>query len=72
VSGRAAGTCYSCRWWLGEGVRERGPHGQCRRLPPTVVDRWPDGRFPRTLSTAWCGEWTAHPHGRDPALDEPD
>ena len=30
-------TCYFCGHWIGEGVRERGPHGQCRRYPPVVT-----------------------------------
>ena len=50
-------TCYFCRFWIGEGVRERGPHGECRRFPPVVTQRHPDGKFPRTLSTVACGEW---------------
>jgi hypothetical protein len=62
-------TCYSCRFWHGEGVRERGPRGDCHRMPPTVSDRFPDGRHPRPLSTNWCGEWQAHPVQR---RDEPD
>jgi hypothetical protein len=53
--------CYSCRLWAGEGVRERGPHGACHRYPPIVTDRYPDGKFPRTLSTDWCAEWRPHP-----------
>lgn len=53
--------CYSCRLWAGEGVRERGPHGICHRFPPVVTDRYPDGKFPRTLSTDWCAEWRPHP-----------
>jgi hypothetical protein len=50
-------TCYFCRYWIGEGVRERGPHGECRRYPPVVTARHPDGKFPRTVSTDSCGEW---------------
>lgn len=49
--------CYSCRFWLGGGIRERGPKGQCRRFPPVVTDRAPQGSFPTTDSTDWCGEW---------------
>lgn len=50
-------TCYHCRFWLGFGVRERGPKGQCRRYPPTITPRTPEGDFPTTQSTDWCGEW---------------
>ncbi|WP_029006995.1 hypothetical protein [Azospirillum halopraeferens] len=50
-------SCYTCRFWEGQGVRQRGPRGTCRRLPPVVTSRSPDGRFPVTLSTDWCGEW---------------
>jgi hypothetical protein len=53
-------SCYYCRFWLGEGARERGPYGECRRFPPQPSPRFPDGRFPRLLSTQWCGEWQAH------------
>ncbi len=64
-------TCYSCKFWVGEGVRERGPHGNCHRYPPTVTDRFPDGRHPRVLSTNWCGEWLAHPvQKRDEAEEQ--
>lgn len=38
-------------------MRQRGPKGTCRRFPPVVTPRNPDGRFPVTLSTDWCGEW---------------
>lgn len=38
-------------------MRQRGPKGTCRRYPPVVTPRDPDGRFPITLSTDWCGEW---------------
>ena len=38
-------------------MRQRGPKGTCRRFPPVVTPRDPDGRFPVTLSTDWCGEW---------------
>jgi hypothetical protein len=50
-------TCYTCRFWEGQGLRGRGPKGVCRRFPPVVTPRNPDGRFPVTLSTDWCGEW---------------
>ena len=50
-------TCYTCRFWEGQGIRQRGPKGVCRRYPPVVTPRDPDGRFPITLSTDWCGEW---------------
>jgi len=50
-------TCYTCRYWEGQGMRGRGPKGVCHRLPPVVTPRDPDGRFPVTLSTDWCGEW---------------
>lgn len=50
-------TCYTCRYWEGQGLRGRGPKGTCRRLPPTITARAPEGRFPITLSTDWCGEW---------------
>lgn len=50
-------TCYTCRFWVGQGLRGRGPKGGCRRFPPVVTPRDPDGRFPVTLSTDWCGEW---------------
>ncbi|MDE1146560.1 MAG: hypothetical protein PW843_08040 [Azospirillaceae bacterium] len=54
---RRSDICYTCRHWLGGGVRERGPKGQCRRYPPVVTDRAPAGVFPTTMSTDWCGEW---------------
>lgn len=38
-------------------MRQRGPKGTCRRYPPVVTPRDPDGKFPVTLSTDWCGEW---------------
>ncbi len=50
-------TCYTCRFWEGQGLRQRGPKGTCRRFPPVVTPRSPDGDFPITLSTDWCGEW---------------
>ncbi len=50
-------TCYSCRYWEGQGVRQRGPKGVCRRYPPMVTPRDPEGRFPITQSSDWCGEW---------------
>ncbi|NYZ12080.1 hypothetical protein HL658_05925 [Azospirillum sp. RWY-5-1] len=50
-------TCYTCRFWEGLGMRGRGPKGVCRRFPPVVTPRNPDGRFPLTLTTDWCGEW---------------
>lgn len=50
-------TCYTCRHWLGFGVRERGPKGQCRRYPPMATSRSPGGSFPVTNLTDWCGEW---------------
>lgn len=65
-------TCYTCRYWMGEGVRERGPHGNCHRMPPTVSDRFPDGRHPRTLSSNWCGEWQPHPVQRRDEADSTD
>lgn len=52
--------CYDCRYWRGEGVKERGPHGRCHRYPPVVTARYPSGTLPRTLSTHWCGEFQAH------------
>lgn len=54
---RRSDICYSCRFWVGGGVRERGPKGQCHRYPPVVTDRAPGGCFPTTLSSDWCGEW---------------
>jgi hypothetical protein len=59
-------TCYYCRYWLGEGIKERGPKGTCRRFPPTVTSRAPLGAFPTTLATGWCGEWQRSV-GRDAA-----
>ncbi|QJE71702.1 hypothetical protein HHL28_07230 [Aerophototrophica crusticola] len=71
---RRGDSCYTCRFWLGHGVRERGPKGTCRRYPPVVTDRAPGGTFPITLSTDWCGEWHRHqglradsPGEQDPA-----
>lgn len=49
--------CYSCRFWEGQGIRQRGPKGICRRFPPVVTNRSPDGSFPITLTGDWCGEW---------------
>ena len=50
-------SCYTCRFWEGQGLRQRGPKGTCRRYPPVVTPRSPEGDFPITLSTDWCGEW---------------
>lgn len=50
-------TCYYCRFWQGHGLKERGPKGSCRRFPPAVTPRHPDGAFPVTMATDWCGEW---------------
>jgi hypothetical protein len=50
-------TCYTCRFWEGQGLRQRGPKGACHRYPPVVTPRSPEGDFPVTISTAWCGEW---------------
>ena len=52
---RRSDTCYYCKFWIGQGIRERGPKGSCRRYPPDVTDRYPEGAFPITLSTDWCG-----------------
>ncbi|MBK4720689.1 hypothetical protein JJL56_17620 [Azospirillum sp. YIM DDC1] len=49
--------CYTCLFWEGQGIRQRGPKGLCRRFPPQVTPRDTEGRFPITLSTDWCGEW---------------
>ena len=54
---RRTDTCYFCKFWVGQGIRERGPKGTCRRYPPVPTVRSPDGVFPITLSTDWCGEW---------------
>lgn len=64
-------TCYSCRYWIGFGIRERGPKGQCRRLPPTVTSRAPTGAFPVTHSNDWCGEWQRATGQRDESAAEP-
>lgn len=64
-------SCYTCRFWEGQGLRQRGPKGICRRFPPVVTSRAPDGRFPITLSTDWCGEWKRD-IGEAPAPSEPD
>jgi hypothetical protein len=72
-------TCYTCAFWLGQGVRERGPKGHCRRFPPAVTDRAPSGAFPLTNFTDWCGEWQRHKgegqkkdahHKEEPGRDE--
>ncbi len=66
-------TCYTCRFWVGQGVRERGPKGDCRRYPPVVTARMPEGGFPVTRSGDWCGEWqktalkSAEPRDHRPA-----
>jgi cytochrome c len=39
-------TCYTCHYWEGQGIRQRGPKGVCRRYPPVVTPRHNDGRFP--------------------------
>ncbi len=57
VASRRYDTCYYCRFWVGHGVRERGPKGNCRRFPPMLTARHPYGAFPVTLATDWCGEW---------------
>lgn len=67
---RRGDNCYTCRFWLGHGVRERGPKGNCRRFPPVVTDRCPGGAFPTTNFTDWCGEWQRHAGIRDTAGDE--
>lgn len=54
---RRSDNCYSCRFWVGHGVRERGPKGDCHRYPPLVTDRFPAGAIPTTNFTDWCGEW---------------
>ncbi len=64
---RRGDNCYTCRFWLGHGVRERGPKGNCRRFPPVVTDRSPAGSFPITNFTDWCGEWQRHGGLRDSA-----
>ncbi|MDR3517759.1 MAG: hypothetical protein P4M00_18295 [Azospirillaceae bacterium] len=70
-STRRLDNCYSCRNWIGFGVRERGPRGQCRRYPPVVTDRAPFGAFPVTNSADWCGEWQRHVGRSDPEDDAP-
>lgn len=67
--GRRNDTCYFCCFWIGQGLRERGPKGVCRRFPPVVTSRRPDGAFPVTLSTDWCGEWKRE-HGTTAATPE--
>jgi hypothetical protein len=62
---RRADTCYTCRFWIGHGVRERGPKGDCYRFPPVPTDRAPAGSRPITLLTDWCGEWQRHAGDRD-------
>ncbi len=57
VTARRTDTCYFCKFWIGQGVRERGPKGSCQRFPPVPTSRQPEGSFPITLSTDWCGEW---------------
>lgn len=57
MAARRPDTCYTCHFWEGQGIRQRGPKGTCRRYPPTVTPRHNDGRFPITLSNDWCGEW---------------
>lgn len=57
MAGRKPDTCYTCHYWEGQGIRQRGPKGVCRRYPPVVTPRHNDGRFPVTLSSDWCGEW---------------
>ena len=69
---RRSDTCYYCKFWIGQGVRERGPKGSCRRYPPVVTDRYPEGAFPTTLSTDWCGEWQReHGAASDPVDWQP-
>lgn len=66
-------TCYTCHYWEGQGIRQRGPKGVCRRYPPVVTPRHNDGRFPITLSADWCGEWRrAIAQAAAPASDEYD
>ena len=67
---RRADVCYSCKYWVGHGVRERGPKGDCHRYPPVPTDRAPNGSFPITLMTDWCGEWQRHVGERGPAENE--
>jgi hypothetical protein len=67
---RRSDNCYSCQFWAGHGVRERGPKGDCHRFPPTITDRAPQGAFPITLMTDWCGEWVRHKGQR--GVDEAD
>lgn len=67
---RRGDNCYSCRFWVGHGVRERGPKGDCRRFPPVVSDRFPFGAMPVTNFTDWCGEWQRNMGARD--LTEPE
>ncbi|MFM2044563.1 MAG: hypothetical protein RLY86_3139 [Pseudomonadota bacterium] len=58
---RRTEVCCNCRHWLGAGLKQRGPKGQCRRNPPTITERAPFGAFPVTDSGDWCGEWTRVP-----------
>lgn len=67
---RRGDNCYSCRFWVGHGVRERGPKGTCRRYPPVVTDRYPSGAMPTTNFTDWCGEWQRNAGVRE--APEPD
>lgn len=57
MAGKRRESCYTCKFWVGQGVRERGPKGSCHRFPPVVTPRAPEGACPITLLTDWCGEW---------------
>lgn len=52
-------SCDTCLHWkpMKDPDAGRAIKGQCRRGPPTVMDRAQDGVWPITLRTEWCGEW---------------
>jgi len=45
--------CTNCDFFIETGTDE----GDCRRLPPYVLDRHDRAKFPKVLKEWWCGEW---------------
>lgn len=49
-------SCATCRFFLEDGDFDGVKVGQCRRRPPRGPQHGP-WRFPRVMSTSWCGEY---------------
>lgn len=46
--------CWGCLFWAWSG---KGEDGFCLSRSPRMVDRFGQGRWPRTRSTDWCGDY---------------